>query len=163
MTWHVTDNDCYSQIQVPGFFPLLKSYIFIMHSKDTIFNLSRVRIVVLPWLLTWLANYKSFLLRLGGGSFEILHTLIALFCCFKNEWKKLCFMWKFHQYLFNSILHGRLGVWILSFHAEIISNTSEGSNSWEILSGVKDKICIPKRSCNILCISNTIMGFNGIS
>ena len=43
--------------EIPGFFLLLKNHIFIARSQDTIFYLSRVRILVSPWLLTRLANY----------------------------------------------------------------------------------------------------------
>ena len=38
--------------EIPGFFLLLKNHIFIARSQDTIFYLSRVRILVSPWLLT---------------------------------------------------------------------------------------------------------------
>ena len=38
--------------EIPGFFLLLKNHIFIVRSEDTIFYLSRVRILVSPWLLT---------------------------------------------------------------------------------------------------------------
>ena len=44
--------------EIPGFFLLLKYHIFIARSEDTIFMLSRVRILVSPWLLTWLANHN---------------------------------------------------------------------------------------------------------
>ena len=43
------------------------------------FHLLCMRILVLPWLLTWLANYKRAM----------------------NKKKKLCFMWEIHQYLYN--------------------------------------------------------------
>ena len=43
--------------EIPVFFLLLKNYICIARSEDTIFYLSRVRILVSPWLLTLLANY----------------------------------------------------------------------------------------------------------
>ena len=41
--------------EIPEFFLLLKNYIFIARredTEDTIFYLSRVRILVSPWLLT---------------------------------------------------------------------------------------------------------------
>ena len=44
------------------------------------------------------------------------------------------------------MLHDRLGIQILSLSAESISHVA---HSWEILSALKDKICIPKRPCNI--------------
>ena len=38
--------------EVTRIFPFTKKYIFISRSEDTIFYLSRVRILVSPWLLT---------------------------------------------------------------------------------------------------------------
>ena len=47
-------------------------------------------------------------------------TLIALFCCFENEFKKICVLCRnfISIYIRNRTLHGRLGIRILSFRAE---------------------------------------------
>ena len=54
--WHnQMGNKLYYYIdtdEIPGFFLLLKNYIFIARSEDTI------RFLVSPWLLTSLANYR---------------------------------------------------------------------------------------------------------
>ena len=49
---YYTDTD-----EIPGFFLLIKSRILITQWRYY-FYLSHVRILVLSWLLTWLANYK---------------------------------------------------------------------------------------------------------
>ena len=52
-------------------------------------------------------------------------TLIALFCCFENEFKKSCLLCRnfISIYKINRTLHGRLGIRILSSHAESISHS----------------------------------------
>ena len=52
-------------------------------------------------------------------------------------------------YKINRTLHGRLGIQILSSHAESISHKWVKQTS-EILSALEDKIRIPARPCNIL-------------
>ena len=72
------------------------------------FYLSRVRILVSPWLLTWLANYKR---TSHSGA---------------RKWiKKNCFSrMNFNSiYRINRTLHGRLGIRILSSRAESISHS----------------------------------------
>ena len=59
---------CIDTDEIPGFFLLLKNHIFIAQWRYY-FYLSRVRILVSPWLLIWLANYKNY-----------------------KSFKKLCFM-----------------------------------------------------------------------
>ena len=53
---------CIDTDEIPGLFLFLKTHIFIARTEDTIFIflffLSHERILVSPWLLTWLANYK---------------------------------------------------------------------------------------------------------
>ena len=44
----------------------LKNHIFIARSEDIIFYLSLARILVSPWLLKWIANYKR-ASRSGAG------------------------------------------------------------------------------------------------
>ena len=114
-----------------------KSYLHCTQQRYC-FYLPRVRILVLPWLLT----YYDTMFR---------------------KWikKKLSFMWEFHQYLLNKQnIHGRLGIQILSSCAESISH------SWEVLSALEDKIRIPARGarlCNILYIYLPHLGRKTIS
>ena len=51
-------------------------------------------------------------------------TLIALFCCFENEFKKSCLLCRNFISIFriNSTLHGHLGIRTLSSRAESISH-----------------------------------------
>ena len=108
------------------------------------FYLSRVRILVSPWLLTliltfWNRKYKYYCLYF---SFITLYpsfitflwqafcdrwppTLIALFCCSKMNLKKVVFyVWNFITiYKINRTLHGRLGIRILSSRFESISHS----------------------------------------
>ena len=51
-------------------------------------------------------------------------TLIALFCCFENEFKKSCLLCRnfISIYKINRTLHARLGIGILSSRAESISH-----------------------------------------
>ena len=78
------------------------------------FYLSRVRILVSPWLLTWLALYsqESFPLRRAAGSFEISFTKSCLL--FRNF---------ISIYKINGTLHGRLVIRPLSSRAESIFNS----------------------------------------
>ena len=43
--------------EIPGFFIFVKNHLHLAQWRYC-FYLSRVRIMVSPWLLTWLANYK---------------------------------------------------------------------------------------------------------
>ena len=69
-------------------------------------------------------------------------TLIALFCCFENEFQKSCLLCRNFISIFriNSTLHGRLGTRILSSHAESIShsllttlNTEVTTTTWNMI------------------------------
>ena len=135
-------------------FPFTKKWYLHRAQWRYYFYLSRVRILVSPWLLTWLANYKrasrsiilyyclyfsfitlcpSFITFLYDRHFAMGdHFWIALFCCFENE-KKSCVLRRnfISIYKINRTLHGRLGIRILSSRAESISH------SWEILSALK--------------------------
>ena len=80
------------------------------------FYLSRVRILVSPWLLAWLANYKRDSAQARGRFFR---NFIS-----RNK--------------INRTLHGRLGIRILSSSAESISH------SWEILPVLEVKFVSPR-------------------
>ena len=76
-------------------------------------------------------------------------TVIALFCCFENEFKKNCVLCKnfISIYKINTTLHGRLGYeFLLSFRAESIFLRY----FQHVISAREDKICIPAPPCSIL-------------
>ena len=63
--------------EVTRIFPFTKKYIFIARSEDTFFYLSRVRILVSPWLLTfWSRKYKYYCLKF---SFITLYPSVITF------------------------------------------------------------------------------------
>ena len=96
-------------------FPLIKKSYLHRAQWRYFFYLSRVRILVSPWLLTWLANYKR-ASRSGARGF----------------------FWNFISInKINKTLHGRLGTRILSTSAESISH------EWASLQHSKIKFVSP--------------------
>ena len=61
-------------------------------------------------------------------------------------------MWEFHQYLENKLnITWLLGDTNFIFSCWKYLSLVHFAHSWEILSALKDKICIPARPFNILC------------
>ena len=95
-------------------FPLTENSYLHRTQWRYYFCLSRVRILVSPWLLTWLALdlQESFPLRRAAGSFEISFTKSCLLC--RNF---------ISIYKINGTLHGRLVIRPLSSRAESTFNS----------------------------------------
>ena len=72
-------------------------------------------------------------------------TLIALFCCFENEFKKSCLLCRnfISIYKINRTLHGRLGIRILSSRAESISHSFAPLNRERYFQHEKIKLVSP--------------------
>ena len=126
------------------------------------FYLSRVRILVSPWLLTWFANYKRasrsgtrpVLLKFcSQNGFEVpgrysYSCFFFISCVFCRNFISI--------YKINRTSHGRLGIQILSSCAEKYLFLVCFTHSWEMLSALEDKIRIPARPCNILYLLNPL-------
>ena len=82
-------------------FPFTKKSFLLRAQWRYYFYLSRVRILVSPWLLTWLANYQNYK---SSKSCVLCRNFISIY-------KK------------NRTLHGHLGIRILSSSAESISHS----------------------------------------
>ena len=133
--------------EIPGFFLLLKTHIFIARSEDTIFIFHMwgywchhgIFLFFIRILTFWNRKYKYYCLYF---SFITLYPSFIAFLwqAFCDRWplsnctillfqkwiiKKSCFLCRnfITIYKINRTLHGRLGIRILSSHAERISWT----------------------------------------
>ena len=109
------------------------------------FYLSRVRILVSPWLLTWLANYKR-ASRLGARPvlLKSCRNFISI-------------------YKINRTSHGRLGIRILSTSAESTSHARAKLTRERYFQHSKIKFVSPSSQCKILYLSHKQRCYTRIS
>ena len=135
--------------------------LLTFHSQNGFFNIGfwcyRIALFFIRILTFWNRKYKYYCLYFSfitlypslwhfcDRYFAIGHPLIALFCRYENEYKKLCFMWKFHQKI-----AWPLGDMNFIFSCWKCLSIVRFAHSWEVLSALEDKIRIPARSQNIL-------------
>ena len=142
------------------------------------FHLSHERILVSPWLLTWLANYKrTSRSRARRVLFEISFTKCPKWLRGANTVELLVTFWTSCQiwnikYTYNCLYFSFITLypsfitflwqafydgWPIQLHCFAVSKMNKKccvrfAHLWEILSALEDKNRIPARPCNVLNI-----------